>query len=107
MVAANSDVRPEFTTRLKTALPIIQWLPSYRSEWFRPDLSASPNIDLAGVQMLGQLHKELQTTGIVFRLAGVHGTVRDLLQVEELDGVIEGAAARMKVADLVRGRTEA
>ena len=65
------------------------------------DLSASPNIDLAGVRMLGQLHKELQTRGITFRLAGVHGTVRELLQVEELDGVIEGAAARMKVADLL------
>jgi len=65
------------------------------------DLSASPNIDLAGVRMLGQLHKELQTTGITFRLAGVHGTVRELLQVEELDRVIEGAAARMKVADLL------
>ena len=65
------------------------------------DLSASPNIDLAGVRMLGQLHKELQTTGIAFRLAGVHGNVREFLQVEELDGVIEGAAARMKVADLV------
>ena len=65
------------------------------------DLSASPNIDLAGVRMLGQLHKELQTTGIAFRLAGVHGNVRQFLQVEELDGVIEGAAARMKVADLV------
>ena len=65
------------------------------------DLSASPNIDLAGVRMLGQLHKELQTTGIAFRLAGVHGNVRQFLQVEELDGVIEGAAARMKVTDLV------
>ncbi len=65
------------------------------------DLSASPNIDLAGVRMLGQLHKELHTTGIAFRLAGVHGNVRQFLQVEELDGVIEGAGVRMKVADLV------
>src|SRR5271167_3953488 len=40
MVAANSNVRPRFTPRLKTALPIIQWLPSYRSEWLRPDLVA-------------------------------------------------------------------
>ena len=71
------------------------------------DLSASPNIDLAGVRMLGQLHKELRTRGIAFRLAGVHGNVRQFLQVEELDGVIEGAAARMKVADLVHSAAEA
>jgi sulfate permease, SulP family len=70
------------------------------------DLSTSPNTDLAGVRMLGQLHKELQTEGMAFRLAGVHGTVRDLLQLEKLDGVIEGAAARIRVADLVRARAE-
>ena len=40
MVAAKSDVRPVFTTRLKSALPIIQWLPNYRSEWLRPDVIA-------------------------------------------------------------------
>jgi hypothetical protein len=37
MVAANSEGRPGFSARLKTALPIIQWLPSYRGEWFGPD----------------------------------------------------------------------
>jgi high affinity sulfate transporter 1 len=71
------------------------------------DLSASPNIDLAGVRMLGQLHKQLQTTGIAFRLAGVHGNVRDLLQMEKLDGVIEGAAARKDVAGSLRTGPEA
>lgn len=66
------------------------------------DLSTSPNIDLAGVRMLGQLHKELQTQSIAFRLAGVHGNVRDLLQLEKLEGIIEGAAARMDVAESLR-----
>jgi len=66
------------------------------------DLSTSPNIDLAGVRMLGQLHKELQTQSIAFRLAGVHGNVRDLLQLQKLEGIIEGAAARMDVAESLR-----
>jgi sulfate permease, SulP family len=70
------------------------------------DLSASPNIDLAGVRMLGQLHNELQTKGVDFRLAGVHGNVREVLQLEKLDSFIEGAAARTKVADLVRAHPE-
>jgi high affinity sulfate transporter 1 len=71
------------------------------------DLSSSPGIDLAGVRMLGQLHKELQTTGVAFRLAGVHGSVRDLLQLEKLDGIIEGAASRVDVAESVKARVEA
>ncbi len=71
------------------------------------DLSASPNIDLAGVRMLGQLHKELQTTGIAFRLAGVHGNVRELLQMEKLDSIIEGAAARKDVVESLRTGAEA
>ncbi len=71
------------------------------------DLSSSPNIDLAGVRMLAQLHRELQTTGIAFRLAGVHGNLRDLLQLEKLDGIIEGATARMDVAESVRAGAKA
>ena len=71
------------------------------------DLSGSPNIDLAGVRMLAQLHSELQTTGIAFRLAGVHGNLRDLLQLEKLDGIIEDAAVRMDVAESVRAGAKA
>ena len=66
------------------------------------DLSTSPNIDLSGARMLGQVQSELSKQGIAFGLAGVHGSVRDILQLEKLDVAIEGAAARMEVADLVR-----
>ena len=48
-MAINSEVRPRFTTRLKTALPIIQWLPSYRSEWLRPDVVAGLTLAAYGI----------------------------------------------------------
>lgn len=49
MVAANSAVRPRFTTRLTSALPIIQWLPGYRSEWLPPDIVAGLTLAAYGI----------------------------------------------------------
>ncbi len=49
MLAANSDVRQRFSMRLKTALPIIQWLPRYRSDWLRPDLVAGLTLAAYGI----------------------------------------------------------
>ena len=50
------------------------------------DLSASPYLDLAGSHMLHRLHAELAAGGIVLRIVGAHGWVRDLLRA---DGVSE------------------
>src|SRR6266436_2370691 len=46
------------------------------------DLSASPYLDLAGSRMLHELHTELAARGIVLRIVGAHGWVRDLLRVQ-------------------------
>jgi SulP family sulfate permease len=50
------------------------------------DLSASPNIDLAGSRMLHELYIKLKSRDIVLRIVGAHGNVRDLLRA---DGVAE------------------
>jgi sulfate permease, SulP family len=50
------------------------------------DLSASPSIDLAGSRVLHELHGELSARGIVLRVVGAHGQVRDLLRA---DGIAE------------------
>src|SRR5262245_6113269 len=60
------------------------------------DLSAAPIVDLAGSRMLHELHAELERHGIVLRIIGAHGTVRDLLRA---DGISE------KVGGLERGVT--
>lgn len=65
------------------------------------DLSASPNIDLAGARMLRDLHTQLGEGGISLRLAEVTGYVRDLLQAEGLQERIEGIARRTSVARLL------
>ena len=43
-------------------------------------LGAVPRIDLAGAELLGDLHKTLRARGIAFRLADAHGEVRDALR---------------------------
>jgi sulfate permease, SulP family len=43
-------------------------------------LGAVPRIDLAGVELLADLHKTFRARGIEFRLAEVHGEVRDALR---------------------------
>jgi high affinity sulfate transporter 1 len=49
------------------------------------DLSASPNVDLAGSRMLHDLHKELSAGGIELRVIGARGRVRDLLRADGID----------------------
>jgi len=56
------------------------------------DLSASPMMDLAGAQMLGDLSDNLRARGISLTVANAHGRVRDLLRAEGLDGTIQGIA---------------
>jgi len=56
------------------------------------DLSTSPNCDLAGARMLGQLHKELAARGIRFRVCEGRAGVREILRaegVEERVGKVE------------------
>ncbi|MDE5444261.1 STAS domain-containing protein [Bradyrhizobium sp. CSA207] len=48
------------------------------------DLSASPYIDLAGARMLHDLHDELASRNIAFRIVGAHAQLRDLLRAEGL-----------------------
>lgn len=48
------------------------------------DLSASPSIDLAGSQMLHELHGELASREVAFCIVGAHGQLRDLLRADGL-----------------------
>jgi high affinity sulfate transporter 1 len=48
------------------------------------DMSASPNVDLAGSRMLHELHDELAARGIALRIVAAHSRVRDLLRADGL-----------------------
>ena len=48
-------------------------------------LGTTPNVDLAGAEMLIELRHALAARGIDFRLAGPHGDVRDALVRAGLD----------------------
>ncbi len=65
------------------------------------DLSTSPNIDIAGVRMLGELQEELTQLGAALKLAEVHGDVRDLLQAGGLEKRAEGISQRLQIGQLV------
>lgn len=54
------------------------------------DLSASPHMDLAGVQMLRKLHATLATDGIHLAVTGSHGQVRDLLRRDGFADIVGG-----------------
>ncbi len=65
------------------------------------DLSTTPNIDIAGVRMLGELQEELTQMGVALKLAEVHGDVRDLLQAGGLEKRAEGIGQRLPIGQLV------
>jgi SulP family sulfate permease len=67
------------------------------------DLSASPQIDLAGARMLHQLHLDLARQGIALRIVGAHGQVRDLLRAEGIGEKVGGLDRRVTLDGLLGG----
>lgn len=49
------------------------------------DLSSSPQIDLAGVRMLGELCARLKERGVAMQIAEPHHAVRELLRAENME----------------------
>jgi sulfate permease, SulP family len=54
------------------------------------DLSASPYLDLAGSQMLHELHGDLAVRGIALRIVGAHARARDLLRADGIGKKVGG-----------------
>ena len=54
------------------------------------DLSASPMIDLAGSRMLHELHENLARRGVLLRIVGAHGSVRDVLRADGIGDKVAG-----------------
>jgi SulP family sulfate permease len=65
------------------------------------DLSASPHIDLAGTRMLYQLQLDLAARGIILRVVGARGRVRDLLRAEGVSEKLGPLDRRVTLDDLL------
>jgi sulfate permease, SulP family len=65
------------------------------------DLSASPYIDLTGSRMLRQLHEKLTHRGIVLRIVGARGRVRDLLRADGIGDLVGGLDRLVTLDDLL------
>ena len=65
------------------------------------DLSASPYIDLAGSRMLHQLYSDLASEGVVLRIVGAHGRVRDLLRADGIGETVGDLDRLVTLDDLL------
>jgi high affinity sulfate transporter 1 len=65
------------------------------------DLSATPNVDVAGARMLASMHRELASAGIALRMAGAHAAVRDILRAEGLEERAGYFGRRITAVDVV------
>src|SRR5216684_607363 len=70
------------------------------------DLSASPYLDLAGSRMLRDLHGELAAHGIVLRVVGARGRVRDLLRADGIGEKVGGLDRAVTLETLLGGDHE-
>jgi high affinity sulfate transporter 1 len=68
------------------------------------DLSASPYLDLAGSQMLRELHAELSRRDIALRIVGARGRVRDLLRADGMEEKLGGLDRRITLDELLAGQ---
>jgi len=66
------------------------------------DLSASPYLVIAGSRMLHELHGELTARGIVLRIVGGHGWVRDLLRADGVGEKVGGLERTATLDNLLR-----
>jgi len=66
------------------------------------DLSAAPFLDLAGSRMLHELHRELTGRGVILRIVGAHGAVRDLLRADGVEEKVDGLDRAATLAGVLR-----
>lgn len=71
------------------------------------DLSTSPYVDMAGAEMLRELHADLQREGIGFRVVEARSKVRDMLRLEGLEETLGHISRRTSLAQVVQEFTAA
>ena len=74
----------------KTVLAAVAAAPSGALRHAVCDLSATPNMDVAGTEMLRKLGEALAAQGITLSLAGAHARVRDMLRADGLAILADG-----------------
>lgn len=69
------------------------------------DLSATPNMDLAGADTLRKLHETFAAQGVRLWLVGAHARVRDLLRKEGIAETVGGVEREITLASAVEAIT--
>jgi sulfate permease, SulP family len=87
-------VRDQFLEQLNRPSPPVQL-----AIWC---LATTPDVDLAGAELLDHLRGELETRGITLRLAEVRGPLRKRLRAAGLDAHFGPIAANAAIAPIIR-----
>ena len=96
LIYFNVDhVRDDVVERVRAALP--------RPGLVVLELSLSPRLDLAAVNMLGELEEQLRLQGVQLRLAEVHSAALERLRAEGVADRFGGVSRRSTIASLVGG----
>jgi len=66
------------------------------------DLSTSPYVDTAGAKMIKRLYLDLQTKGILLRIAEALASVRDILRSEEIEHLVGHISRKDSIEDIVK-----
>ncbi len=65
------------------------------------DLSTSPSIDISGARMIKKLFVDLNSNGIILKIAEAHSGVRDILRAEGMEELTGHISRKISVNDLV------
>lgn len=65
------------------------------------DLNTSPQVDRTGAKMIGKLYLDLQTRGVLLRIANARAGVRDNLRNEKIDHLIGKISRKVSLHNIV------
>jgi sulfate permease, SulP family len=65
------------------------------------DLSTSPYIDSSGARLIKKLYLNMESKGIIFKVAEAHSEVRDILRFEDIEHLLGHVSRRDSVHDVI------
>lgn len=65
------------------------------------DLSTSPYIDSSGARLIKKLYVNIESKGVVFKVAEAHSEVRDILRFEDIEHLLGHVSRRDSIHDVL------
>jgi high affinity sulfate transporter 1 len=65
------------------------------------DLSTSAYIDSSGARLIKKIHMNLESKGVIFKVAEAHSEVRDILRYEDIEHLLGHVSRRDSIHDVI------